>query len=395
MLCIVFRRNALVINGGRIWTTLETSQDMSISIIQEMCETALLYMGNNLYGILRRKPFALEHPLKFDLGDMQCMRPFFTDAATNCMYFEIHKSSDFEQLLRDDEIFEMEEPKPELLPQTHVPDILHPDYLPKGVAIKQELPDTTSQVIGEIISQPAAVARDIKQELLDSATQAIVQKHSSTCQINQFIQEHGTVGLRIKDVRTLFTADDHAIKELSKQVLPAVDKTDDITLPVEMPHTPLKGSDIPARPLLVVTASPNMDAPEVDVSLPMVTAPAPHSTLHEVTPTESNVPVPETTIKHSADAALGTTQWSRITNKPLEREPETQHTDIKSRYYEVMNPEEDEIYSFSHQDIIASKCKVSLENLTSKDIDNIKDYLKPTAPGSDRSSSSTTPDVDS
>ena len=51
-LCILFRCNALVINGGRIWTTLETSQDMSISIIQEMCETTLLYLGNNLYGIL-------------------------------------------------------------------------------------------------------------------------------------------------------------------------------------------------------------------------------------------------------------------------------------------------------------------------------------------------------
>ena len=374
-----------------------------------MCETTLLYLGNNLYGILQRKPFTLDHPLKFDLGDMQRMQLLFTDAATYCMYFEIHKSSDFEQLLRDDEIFEVEEPKPELLLHTHVPDILHPDYLPKGVTIKQEPLDTTSQVISEIISQPAAVARDIKQELLDSAsvardikqelldsaTQAIVQKHSSTCQINQFIQEHRTVGLRIEDVRMFITADDHATKELSKQVPPAVDKTDDITLPVVMPHTPLKSSDIPARPLLMVTTSPNTNTPEADVSLPVVTAPATHSTLHMVTPTQSNAPVPETTIEHSTDAALGTTQWSRITNKPLEKEPETQHTDVESRYYEVMNPEEDEIYSFSHQDIIARKCKVSLENLTSKDIDNIKEYLKPTAPGSVSGSSSTTPDADS
>ena len=83
---------------------------------------------------------------------MQRMRPLFTDATTNCMYFEIHKSSNFEQLLRDNEIFEMEEPKPELLLQTHAPNILHPDYLPKGVTIKQEPLDATSQVIGKIIS---------------------------------------------------------------------------------------------------------------------------------------------------------------------------------------------------------------------------------------------------
>ena len=269
------------------------------------------------------------------------------------MYFEIHKSSNFEQLLRDDEIFEVEETKPELLLQTHAPDILHPDYLPQGVTIKQESLDVTSQVIGEIISQPAAVARDIKQELLNSATQAIVQKHSSTCQINQFIQEHGTVGLCIEEVQMLITAEDHATKELSEQVPSAVDKTDDITLPMVMPHITPKSNDIHATSLPMVTPSPNTNTPVVDVSLPMVTAPATHSTLHMVTLTQIDAPLPKTMKEHSADAASGTTQWSRITNKPLEREPETQHTDVESRYYEVMNPEEDEIYSFSHQDIIA------------------------------------------
>ena len=59
-LCIIFCRNVLVINGGRIWTTLETNQDMTISVVQEMCETTLLYLGNNLYGPHRRKPFTLE-----------------------------------------------------------------------------------------------------------------------------------------------------------------------------------------------------------------------------------------------------------------------------------------------------------------------------------------------
>ena len=82
-LCIIFCRNALVINGGRIWTTLETNQDMTISVIQEMCETTLLYLGNNLYGTLRRKPFTLERPLKFNLNNMQRMRPIFMDLNTN------------------------------------------------------------------------------------------------------------------------------------------------------------------------------------------------------------------------------------------------------------------------------------------------------------------------
>ena len=83
---------------------------------------------------------------------MQRMRPIFTDINTNRMYFKIHKNSDFEQLLKDEEIFDVEEPKLELLPEIPTPDILHPDYLPKGVIIKKEPPDNTSSIIGEIIS---------------------------------------------------------------------------------------------------------------------------------------------------------------------------------------------------------------------------------------------------
>ena len=59
-LCIIFRRNACVFNNGRIWTSLEVTPSMSIGTIQEMCETTLLYLGNNIYGILRRRPFMLE-----------------------------------------------------------------------------------------------------------------------------------------------------------------------------------------------------------------------------------------------------------------------------------------------------------------------------------------------
>ena len=62
-LCILFHRNALVFNSGRIWTTLEVSPRLSVNIIQEMCETVMLYLGNNLYGTLRRKPFTLDQPI--------------------------------------------------------------------------------------------------------------------------------------------------------------------------------------------------------------------------------------------------------------------------------------------------------------------------------------------
>ena len=60
-----------------------------------------------------------------------------------------------------------------------------------------------------------------------------------------------------------------------------------------------------------------------------------------------------------------------------------------------MNPEGDEIYHLSHQDITARKCKVSLEKLTEDDITKIKDYLQLARPEADSSSSTTAAEPDS
>ena len=53
-LCVIFRRNALVFTGIRPWTMLKKTPNMTLSIVSEMCETVLLYLGNNLYGELHR-----------------------------------------------------------------------------------------------------------------------------------------------------------------------------------------------------------------------------------------------------------------------------------------------------------------------------------------------------
>ena len=249
----------------------------------------------------------------------------------------------------------MEEPKPELLPETNMPHILHPDYLPKGVIIKQEPPDATSSIIGEIISQPAFVARGIKQELLDSATQSIVEKHSSTCQINQFIQECGMTGLRIEDVRTLITADDHVTKITAEQeasnlgnqlnvlvpesALPVVTATGIAIPPNTSPITMVasiamkttlsvvtperadikKVTDMTPLPVLTTTMASATSIS--DKTLPVVTSSSAQSALHVVTTAMTSITLPVVTTTQSDGGSTGATsrQWSRITNKPLEK----------------------------------------------------------------------------
>ena len=202
------------------------------------------------------------------------------------------------------------------------------------------------------------------------------------------------------------------------------------TLPMVLPCIASISRDIKATALPVVTTSTCIPKPTLDTTLTMVTASTAQSTLHMVSVTSTATTLSVATNAQSAASPTASThnQWSRIMNKPLGRaeatkldisnkaesamspeaqaaiepvdsssqaqETNTNNTDVDSRYYEVMNPEGDEIYNFSHQDIVARKCKVSLEKLSSKDITDIKHYLKPAVPAADSSSSSTTPEPD-
>ena len=91
-------------SGGRVWTTLEVMSDMNLGMVQEMCETTFLYLGNNLYATLRCRPFSLERPIPFDLEDIQTMRWLQYDINDRYMYFEMQIGSDYETLVQSDEV---------------------------------------------------------------------------------------------------------------------------------------------------------------------------------------------------------------------------------------------------------------------------------------------------
>ena len=88
-LCVVFRRNALVINAGRAWTTMQLQDGMSFDTVLEMCETRLLYLGNNLYATLRRHPFTLERPLEVKVKDIQKSRQLIEDRVERTLRLEM------------------------------------------------------------------------------------------------------------------------------------------------------------------------------------------------------------------------------------------------------------------------------------------------------------------
>ena len=214
-LCILFRRNAIVHNNGRVWTTMDVPAGTSQNVVEEMCECRFLYLGNNLYALLKRRPFTLTKPVETVLDDWHNMRPLYRNKADHTVYLELIVNGEFERCIQDDEIDKLVEQKPELLPEEQTLDVFDVDYIPPTVPdltlVKSEPEDTTnSQIVGHIINQPANVARTIKQELINNAVQSVVECHSSECELSQYVQSQGAAGLHIEDVRSLISADQMA-----------------------------------------------------------------------------------------------------------------------------------------------------------------------------------------
>ena len=165
---------------------MSVDPSMTQSICQEMCESVLLYLGNNLYGVLRWRPFTLERPVQCILDDTQKMRPLYVDINTSLMYLEVRKDSSYEKVIQEEEIEIPEEQKPELLLDVPTLSILDPDFVPDFLPIKDE-PEWDQTVVGHLITQPGPIAKEIKQEL-----------------------QKGLSGIRIEDVRSLLDVDEQS-----------------------------------------------------------------------------------------------------------------------------------------------------------------------------------------
>ena len=80
-LYILFRCNAIVHNNGRVWTTMNVPVGTSQNVVEEMCECRFLYLGNNLYALLKRRLFTLVKLVETVLDNWQCMRPLYRNKA--------------------------------------------------------------------------------------------------------------------------------------------------------------------------------------------------------------------------------------------------------------------------------------------------------------------------
>ena len=162
------------------------------------------------------------------------------------------------------------------------------------------------------------------------------------------------------------TTDDDIPKVLQEQKEP-VDATQGHN--VEPPSTTLKVSTTRGNTLdKVQTDICTTDAPDTSRGNSKTTETS--DTMHgnkacEDTPKEASTPSPNPGKSH-----------------------EQQSHASASKYYDILTPEEDDILSISHEDIISNKCEVSLEKLSNSDLDKIKATLRNQSEDSSSSPSS-------
>ena len=294
---MIYCRHAIVFTVTQPWCTVKAKENMTIGIIQEMCETVLLYLGNKLYRVLRCRPFTLDRPVTIDLDDTQQMRFIHHDHNLHEAYLEMHINSAYEHYVREEEIDQLEPPKPVV--NITSPTVFDIDYVP----IKQESSETysaeesTSAVIGHLLHQPASVAKEIKQELINCAAHTIAGRHTESCQIAQFVSDKGSSSsvFHIEDIRSLLSAD-KAANVMAPTELPMVtelpvvtDDNDDISSPLAvMDYSVIgnpEGDDTPLiNPALCVVTSGNVDTTTQDIL---------HGdSILEITPVADSDPIP-------------------------------------------------------------------------------------------------------
>ena len=190
-------------------------------------------------------------------------------------YLEMRINSAYERYVHEEEIDQLEPPK--LVPNITSPAVFDIDYVP----IKQESSETysaeeiTSAVIGHLLHQPASVAKEIKQELINCAAHTIAGRHRESCEITQFVSDKGSNSsvLHIEDVRSLLSADEAAnVMELPVVTeLPMVTEDDDdiFSPPVVMDYSSTgnpEGDDTSSiNPTLCVVTLGNDDTAAQDI----------------------------------------------------------------------------------------------------------------------------------
>ena len=83
VLCVLYHRHCVVYTKWQPWHTINPESGLTFNMVEEMCETKLLYIGENLFGVLHRLPLNRPITPPIILSDIQASRLLTRDPSHN------------------------------------------------------------------------------------------------------------------------------------------------------------------------------------------------------------------------------------------------------------------------------------------------------------------------
>ena len=133
-LCIIFRRHCIVYTMYQPWCTVDVKPGMRAEVVEEACESKFVFLGDNLFGELRRKPLTMVIPPPINLDEIQMARQLHRDPNLMEMYIVHTESSELNRqnvnIVRQEQTFIAASDTTRILPNE--PTVFDTNYIPES-----------------------------------------------------------------------------------------------------------------------------------------------------------------------------------------------------------------------------------------------------------------------
>ena len=186
-LSVLFRRHTIIYTTFQPWCTISIRPGMHPEIVEEACETKLVYLGGTLFGELRRKPLTITPWPQLNINEIQTARILHQDTNLMEMYIEHATSSELnvsnENIVRNVQTFLSPSDTTRILPAN--PTVFDPDYLPDSKIEPDVLDQNTMFMVTESMGShlgEISFPSIIKDEPVETLEE-VLTTHTPSCQL--------------------------------------------------------------------------------------------------------------------------------------------------------------------------------------------------------------------
>ena len=167
---------------------------MRAEVVEEACESKFVFLGDNLFGELRRKPLIMVIPSPINLNEIQTARQLHRDPNLMEMYIVHTESSELNRqnvnIVRQEQTFIAASDTTRILPSE--PTVFDTDYIPESKVepgLSEEgtlftLTESIGSTLGEI-----TFPMPVKAEPSETVRE-VLSTHSPQCQLRIHVRDH-------------------------------------------------------------------------------------------------------------------------------------------------------------------------------------------------------------